>query len=405
MKKIVFKRKNYFSPLLLIVAILSGGLTGYFFPKAAFALKPIGTIFLNWLLTLIVPLVFFSVASAITRSATQKLGRFFLGLILLFTFTSIVAALYALVVVLLVPVHLPNLPLPGKSSDVGAMHLSEQFINILTVKHFTALFSHEHLLALIIFALLLGIATNTCGSKGESFAAFLKAGEEVSLQLFTLLMTFAPLGFFAYFSALVSGLGPQLLRQYFNIGLLYYIASSIYFVLFYSFYAILAGGKNMFLRFWRALIFPVVTAIATCSSAASIPANIIASKQIGVRADISETVIPIGAVVHKEGSIIGGMFKIAFLFALYQLPFNGLSVWLPALATSILVGTVMGAIPGGGMLGELLILKVYGFPSDALMLIAAISIIIDIPATVLNVIGNTVMSMLMNRTVNGQASI
>jgi Na+/H+-dicarboxylate symporter len=100
--------------------------------------------------------------------------------------------------------------------------------------------------------------------------------------------------------------------------------------------------------------------------------------------------------------VIGGMVKIAFLFGLFHLPFQGLSVWLGAIGISMLVGTVMGAIPSGGMLGELLILTVYGFPPSALIVVAAISIIIDPLATLLNVTGNTVGSMLIARLVDGQ---
>ena len=109
-----------------------------------------------------------------------------------------------------------------------------------------------------------------------------------------------------------------------------------------------------------------------------------------------------GTILHKEGSVIGGIVKIAFLFGLFHLDFSGFSVLLTAIVIALLVGTVMGAIPSGGMLGELLILHVYGFPPSALMTIVAISIIIDPLATMLNVTGNTVGSMLIARLVDGK---
>ena len=110
------------------------------------------------------------------------------------------------------------------------------------------------------------------------------------------------------------------------------------------------------------------------------------------------------AIIHKEGSVIGGMVKIAFLFGMYHLDFSGAGVLFTALGVSMLVGTVMGAIPSGGMLGELLILSIYGFPPTALLTIAAISIIIDPMATMLNVTGNSVSSMMIARLVERSPS-
>ncbi len=150
---------------------------------------------------------------------------------------------------------------------------------------------------------------------------------------------------------------------------------------------------------------PAITAFTTCSSAASIPANLLAVKAMGISPEIYETTIPFGTMVHKDGSVIGAIIKIAFLFGIFHLKFAGIAVLLPAAATALLVGTVMGAIPSGGMLGELLILAVYGFPSSALIAIATISIIIDPLATMLNVTGNTISSMLIARLVEEKSSM
>jgi Na+/H+-dicarboxylate symporter len=143
-------------------------------------------------------------------------------------------------------------------------------------------------------------------------------------------------------------------------------------------------------------------ALATCSSAASIPANLRATKNMQTPTEIAESVIPLGTMIHKDGSIIGGIIKIVFLFSVFHVDFNGLSVYALAWLVSLMVGTVMGAIPSGGMLGELLILSAYGYPSSALIVIAAISIIIDPMATMLNVTGNSVSALLVSRMVYGK---
>jgi Na+/H+-dicarboxylate symporter len=178
--------------------------------------------------------------------------------------------------------------------------------------------------------------------------------------------------------------------------------SIVYYFLFFSIYAYVSSGKTGLKVFWKNAIAPTVTALATCSSAATIPVNLEATKKIGVPHDIAETVIPLGANTHKDGSVIGGVLKIVFLFGLFGKDIHNIPALLSILAVGFLVGAVMGAIPGGGMIGEMLILSVYGFPMEALPVIAIISTIIDAPATVLNSTGNTVCAMMVSRFVDGK---
>jgi Na+/H+-dicarboxylate symporter len=366
-------------------------------------LKPFGTIFLNLIFTAIVPMIFFSVASAITRTkALGKLGKILFYMAIVFVFTGTVAAIYSIFVVTLFPPALGvNLQLT-MPENVASGNYYDQITGIFTVSDFSKLLSHEHILALIAFSILVGIAASSAKEKGHAFVAFLQSGEEIFMRVFSLIMYYAPIGFFAYFAVLVSELGHQLLQSYVRVLIIYYICALIYFLIAYSFYAYLSGKLKGVKLFWKNVFLPMMTAIATCSSAASIPANLVATKAMRVAPEIYETVVPLGAIIHKDGSVIGGVFKIAFLFGLFHLSFSSPSVLLLALGVSLLVGTVMGAIPSGGMLGELLILTIYDFPPSVLIAIVAISIIIDPIATMLNVTGNSVSSMMIARLVDGK---
>ncbi len=123
---------------------------------------------------------------------------------------------------------------------------------------------------------------------------------------------------------------------------------------------------------------------------------------MGVPLDIAETVIPLGANTHKDGSVIGGILKIVFLFSLFGKDMTSATSILSILGVAFLVGAVMGAIPGGGMIGEMLIITIYGFSPEVLPIIAVISTIIDAPATLLNSTGNTVTAMLVTRFTEGK---
>lgn len=395
--------RSYFFPILLLFSIILGGLAGYLFGQEVKILKPLGDIFLNLILTAIVPLIFFSITSAIARvGSLGRLKKIMSRMAIIFLFTGLIAALYALFIVKIFPLsqgfHLRFSLLEKPSTP----NFTEQVVSIFTVSNFTQLFSHEHISALIVFSILVGLAVASIKEKGASFVRFLQVGEELFMRVIALIMYFAPIGFFAYFAVLVSELGLKLAENYIRIAIIYYTASLTYFFFGFSLYAYLAGKLKGIKLFWKNLFLPAVTALATCSSAASIPANLYAVKNMGISPEIYETVVPLGSIIHKDGSVMGGIFKIAFLFGIFHLNFNSTDVLLAALGVSLLVGTVMGAIPSGGMIGELLILTVYGFPPSVLLAVAAISVIIDPIATMLNVTGNTVSSMMIARWVDGK---
>lgn len=390
--------RTYIFPILLVTSIFAGGIIGYYCPLFAARLKPLGDLFLNLIFTAIVPMIFFSVASAITRTRSiTKLGKIFGLMTSVFVLTSLCAAVYALAVVLIFPIATVMSTPTTNGANAIPTNLITQLVNMFTTKDFSQLLSHNNMLALIVYSLLVGLAVSSTKEKGQPFATILHAGEAVFMRLFSIIMYYAPIGFFAYFAAMVSGLGPQVIASYAQITLLYYVFGVIYFMAAFSIFAKLADRKHGLSLFWRHVWLPASTAIATCSSAASIPANLATANEMGVKPEIYETVIPLGMLVHKDGSVIGGIFKIAFLFSVFHLSFATVGTIATALGIAMLVGTVMGAIPGGGMLGELLILSAYGFPSSMLMAVAAISIIIDPLATLLNVTGNTVCALWIDR--------
>jgi len=183
---------------------------------------------------------------------------------------------------------------------------------------------------------------------------------------------------------------------------LYYPVSALYFVLAFSLYAFLAGRTAGVRKFWCNIIPPSVTALATGSSMATIPSNLQAADSIGVPRDISEVVIPIGATIHLEGSCLAAVVKIAFLFGIFQMPFSGVEPILTALGIALLTGVVVSGIPGGGTIGELLLLSLYNLPPEAFPLITMIGALVDAPATMVNAVGDTLASMLTARTLEGK---
>lgn len=403
--------KNYKSSIILLGAILIGGVVGVVMGQDATVFKPVGDLFLNLLFMTLVPLVFFSVTSAISNMGEMKrLGKILKNIVLVFAITAIIAAIVGIIGVLIInptkgldPSMFSDLMKNAtESADSEKVGLLQQLVNTVTVSDFKDLLSKSNMLQLIIFSILVGIATVMAGEVAKPIAKLTQAGAAVMMKIVDLVMKIAPLGLGCYFASVVGELGPQILSGYAKAFVLYLLLSIVIYLGAFTLYAYIAGGKQGVKVFWENAIAPTVTALATCSSAASIPVNMDASKKMGVPNDIAETVIPLGANIHKDGSVIGGVLKITFLFGLFGKDMTSVSAIISILAVSFLVGAVMGAIPGGGMMGEMLIISVYGFSPEVLPIIAVISTIIDAPATVLNSTGNTVCSMMVARLVEGK---
>lgn len=403
--------KNYQASILLLGAILIGGAAGIIFGPKTAVVKPFGDLFLNLMFMMIVPLVFFSISSAIANmKGMKRLGKIMGSIFLVFLFTALVSAIIGYISTMIVnPLENTDTTLIKEMMESAEVeeHTEEisllgQIVNTFTVNDFGVLLSKSNMLQLIVFALLFGLAAALTGEKAKPVANFLTAGTAVMMKMVQIIMYYAPIGLGCYFAVIIGELGPQILEGYLRAFLLYLVVAIVYYFGFFTLYAFFAAGKDGVKTFWKNAVAPSITAIATCSSAACIPVNLTAVKKMGVPNDISETIIPLGANTHKDGSVFGGVLKIVFLFSLFGRDMTSPSAIITIIAVSFLVGAVMGAIPSGGMIGEMLILSVFGFPPEVLPIIAVISTIIDAPATLLNSTGNTVCSMMVARLVEGK---
>ncbi|MDF2907543.1 MAG: putative rane protein [Herbinix sp.] len=405
--------KNYQMSLLLLLSVFVGGGLGMVMGPDAKVLEPLGQIYLNLMFTLIVPLVFFSVTSSIANmSAMNRLGKIIINIAIIFSITALLSGILSIVGVFIfnptkgLADNTISTILSGSGDEIVAeaeqLSLPQQLVNTITVGDFSDLFSRSKMLPLIIFSVMFGIAIVMVGEKAKPVKDFVQGASEVLMKMIKIIMYYAPIGLACYFASVIGQLGSQILEGYLRVFVLYLGLSVINYFLFFSIYAYVAAGKVGVKAFWKNAIAPTVTALATCSSAATIPVNMEATKKIGVPKDITETVIPLGVNTHKDGSVIGGVLKVVFLFGLFGKDIDSLGAIVSILAVGFLVGAVMGAIPGGGLIGEMLIISIFGFPPAALPVIAVISTIIDAPATVLNSTGNTVCAMLAARFVDGK---
>ena len=400
--------KNYGSILLLLLGIVVGSIVGGFFPDTVVWLKPLGDIFLNLLFAAVIPLLFFAIASAVANiDGSQKLGRIISVMAGVFLGTIIIAAVCTIVALWFFPVEAPQ-----AVQDVSNELLQDpddtwgdKLVRFVTVDEFYKLLSRENMLAFVIFSFLVGIAAMRAGDTGRSFRKFLTSGNEVMKHLLIMIMKIAPVGLGAYFAYQVGTIGPELFGFYAKPLGLYYVLGAFYFIVFFSIYAYVAGGRPGINRFWRNNILPSATAVGTCSSIATMPVNLSAAAKMGIPPAVANVVIPLGATLHKDGSSMSSIVKIYVAFVLIGWDFFDPMTLLTALGITVLVSIVAGGIPNGGYIGEMLMISVYGLPTEAIPAVMIIGTLVDPMATLLNATGDNVAAMLVGRFAQGKGAL
>lgn len=395
--------QQYKLPIVLLGGIGIGSIIGVVSPSLGQALKPVGQIFLNLMFTIVVPLVFVSIASAVGSMANMKrLGKILGSTIFSFLATGAIAGVCVLVWVnLFSPSAGTNIQMG--TSEMGEMQsVSDMIVGSLTVDDFSGLLSKDHMLPLIIFAILFGFCVSACGGDESPVGKLLANLNEVIMKFIGLIMAIAPIGLGAYFANLVAEYGPQIIGDYGRSMVVYYPLCLLYVVVFFPLYAFFAAGKLGVKRMLKYIFTPAVTAFATQSSAATLPVNKETCDKIGVPKDVSDLVLPMGCTMHMDGSVLSSITKIAFLFGVFNMSFTGVSTYAMAIVVAILSAFVLSGAPGGGLVGEMLIVSMFGFPAEAFPLIATLGFLFDPAATCLNASGDTIASMMVARMVEGK---
>ncbi len=403
---------NYKSTIILLAAIIVGAIAGIVFQEKAAVVKPLGDIFLNLLLVIIVPLIFLTITTSIAKMKSPKrIGKIMITIIGVFIVTSLIAVLVGIASTYFVKLVDPKdgekikaeLVIDEETGEEEEVSIPDRTVQLLTVNDFSKLLSRDNIIALLVFSVMFGIALNMSKEKGEPVLKFLESANEVIQNLVKIIMYYAPIGLGCYFAALVGTFGSEIAVGYLKTFLIYTAVAVGYYFVMYSVYSFIAGGKKGFVAFWKNAIPPTLTSLATCSSAASIPVNTEASKKIGVPNDIAETTIPMGTSFHKDGSIIGSVFKIMFLVCLFGTEIGTGAGIAQVLGVALLANLLITGVPiGGGTISEMLIITMMGYPIAALPILTIIATIIDPPATMLNVVGDTVSSMMVARIVDGK---
>lgn len=393
--------KNYKFSLILLLSMILGSILGIIMGDKAKIFTPIADLFLNLLYCVVVPMIFVSLVSSIANmSDLKKLKKVLSVMMIVFIATEIIATLYMIVVCIFID------PAKGAHISMGSttidMSTKTNVLSIFTVDDFSLLWSRKNIMALIVFSILFGVSTVAVGEQGKPVVKFFNSLTEVVMKMVNYIMYLAPIGLGAFFATLMGDYGKEIVGPLSKTLILFFIASIVYFVLSNTIFAFIGGGRKGVKVYWKNILPVTLTSLGTCSSAASIPSNLVACKKIGIPDDIKDITVPMGCNLHKDGACLTVVLKIAFICSILDINFLSPKIIITTILVSVLSSTIIGAIPGGGYVGEILIVSLFGFPPATIPIMVLLGTITDAPATAINVTGDTGVAMIVSKLIEGR---
>lgn len=383
----------------LLFGLIIGIVLGIVFGEQAIVLKPFGELFINLLFVILVPLLFCSVVIAIAKmSGTKTLLKIVLPLILVILITSIVSALVGYVGGTVVNftdgVDFSEFAGLSDGAETNEINVVDSIVKVISVSDFKDLLSKSNIIALLMFAIIFAFAVRMSKEKGTKVLEIIESANSVVNNFLRIIMFYAPIGIGCYFAALIGTLGQSLLGAFAKVLISYTITCIVLFFVANTLYVFIAGGKNGVIKWYKHIWMPALMALSTCSSAACMPICFEYTEKMGADSVVSNLVIPIGTNFHKDGAIVGSVFKILFVSQLLSMHVNFFIVIVVAILAALLVG----AVPiGAASVSEMFILSFLGFPLEVLPVLIGIATIIDSISTAASVGGNMSSTLLVSR--------
>ena len=406
--------KSYGFIIFMLLGIIGGCVVGALNPvvkdasgevisKGATVLEPLGTVFINLMFCVVVPMVFCSISSAIANMSSAKRAGKVMGVtVATFFVTAAIAAVIMYIVVRVIPITSGTYEIT--EGEVGAtLGVADMIINFFTKPDFVELWSRRAILPLIIAAVFFGFGIQMAGGKETLTAKILDDLTNCIMKVIKIITYYAPVGFFGFFAYLVATYGPDLIGDYSRTLIIYYVLCFVYMFVFFPIYARFGGGKGGAKVMWKHLFRPAAVSFGTCSSVATIPTNMEVAEETGISKEVTNIVLPMGATMHMDGSAMSAIIKVAFLFGIFGMDF-GTSQAILAIVVAVFSSVAMSGIPGGGGTGELVLCTIF-FPDQlaiAFPIALALGNLVDPPATMVNAAGDYVASFIVERYVNGK---
>jgi len=375
--------------LALVLGVVTGVVLG---PKADY-FKPIGSLFLNLISMIIMPLVLASIVVSITSIRDLKrlghVGLTTLGMFLLTTFAAILIGLAF--AHFLKPGLGMSLQTVKIVSSPSIPRLGEIILSLVPANPIAAIVN-GNILQVIVFAIFLGIAINLSGERGRALLDVFESLADVMYRLTSIVMEFSPIGVFAIMASVTGSFGYVVLVPLAKLLTIYYAACLFH--IFFVFCTILwFMAKIAPVPFFKGMGDAIIMAFSTCSSLATLPVSMhCIQKNLGVSKNVTSFVLPLGTSLNMNGAALYQAMAAMFVAQAYGIELGWPSILL-LIATSTISAIAAAGVPGSGFLMLSLVFGAVGLPLEGMALLAGIDRLREMPSTVLNVLGNGVCAV------------
>lgn len=377
----------------ILIGLLLGVVTGLILGPSAIYLKPLGTIFLNLINMIVIPLVLASMTVGITSiHDPKKLGRVGIKTIGLYLATTAIAIGIGLVFAeLFQPGKGLALQAPTTVVAQNTPSIADILLGIIPSNPFVSMVE-GNFLQIIIFAVFLGISINLAGEKGRPLLRFFESLADVMYRLTAIVMEFSPVGVFAIMAWVAGSFGIAVLLPLLKFLVAYYLAALVHALV------VFCGMLKFMARlspwpFFRGMSDAIIVAFTTCSSSATLPVSLhCAQKNLGISSSIASFVLPLGSTINMNGAAIFQGMSTIFIAQAYDIVLPWYSI-LTIVITATLSAIGAAGIPGTGFIMLSVVVSSVGLPIEGLALLAGIDRIREMGSTVLNVLGDVVCAV------------
>ena len=399
--KFMKRNENFFQkklslPKQIVIALILGIIVGFFFDQIGIPefttnyLKPIGTIFINLLKFIVVPVVLLSMIEGIlSMGDMKKVGSIGWKTVAFFMCTTAIACVIGLVMgsIFNGAGLFPKLALADGATWTGTT--SSNFMDTLVgmfPSNMWEAFRTANMLQVIVIALFLGGSMLAAGEKSQLCRDFVSSAYSVIEKLMGFIISLAPIGVFTMMAWVVATQGAEILGSLFLVLLCAYIAYALHAVLVYSM-AAKAFAKINPVKFFKGAFSAMIFAFTSTSSAATLPVSKDCARELGADDEIAAFVLPLGATINMDGTAIYQCVATIFLASCCGMSLTlGQMITVVVTATLASIGTA--GVSGAGMIMLAMVLQAMGIPVDMIMIIYGVDRLFDMGRTCLNVTGD-----------------
>ena len=391
-KKISLAMQIFIAMVLAIAAglLLQG--------RADFAntfIKPFGTIFLNLVKFIVVPIVLFSImCGIISMKDIRKVGSIGLKTVVFYLCTTAFAVTIGLLGGNLFKGMFPVIATTDLSYEAAAStSFMDTLVNIFP-SNFVKPMVEANMLQVIVMAVLLGFSIILVGEKNAKVVSAFNDLNEIFMKCMELILKLSPIGVFCLLCPIIATNGAAIIGSLAMVLMTAYICYIVHAVLVYSLSVKAMGGMSP-VKFFKGMMPAIIFAFSSASSVGTLPINLSCTEKLGAKKEVASFVLPLGATINMDGTAIYQGVCAIFIASCY-----GIQLTLPQMLTIVLTATLASigtaGVPGAGMVMLAMVLTSVGLPVDGIALVAGVDRIFDMGRTTVNITGDAACAIVVS---------